>query len=93
MDFSYLLFSQAVSFNSFTFSDIFSLILTVILLMLSGFISASEVAFFSLTPKTLETMETSTNPKDKRILQLLETPQRLLAAILIGNNLVNLPLS
>ena len=89
MDFSYLLFSQAVSFNSFTFSDIFSLILTVILLMLSGFISASEVAFFSLTPKTLETMETSTNPKDKRILQLLETPQRLLAAILIGNNLVN----
>lgn len=89
MNYSSLLIFQAVSFNPFTLSDAFALIITVLLLMISGFISASEVAFFSLTPSALETMEQSNDKKDKKILYLLETPQRLLAAILIGNNLVN----
>lgn len=89
MHHSSLLFFQAVSFNPFTFGDVFALLLTVVLLMLSGFISASEVAFFSLSPSALESMEMSNDKKDKKILRLLQTPQRLLAAILIGNNLVN----
>jgi len=85
----YLNYIQAIGFNPFTLSDGFSLLLTAVLLLASGLISASEVAFFSFSPATLEAMENSGHKNDKKILQLLETPQRLLAAILIGNNLVN----
>lgn len=89
MHFLHLLSISAVSFNPFTVSDAFSLLLTVVLLILSGLISASEVAFFSFSPATIEGMENSGDIKDKKVLSLMETPQRLLAAILIGNNLVN----
>ena len=53
-------------------------------------ISGSEVAFFSLSPsdiKSLEEEETSTN---QRIIALRETPRKLLATILISNNLINI---
>lgn len=86
---NYILAFQAISFNPFMFSDGLSLLITAVLLLLSGLISASEVAFFSFSPAKLEAMENSGNKKDKKILHLLETPQQLLAAILIGNNLVN----
>lgn len=84
-----IVFLQSVSFNPFTISDAVSLLLTVFLLLISGLISASEVAYFSLSPATLEKIENSSNNKDKKILLLLQSPQRLLGAILIGNNLVN----
>lgn len=61
----------------------------LILLVLSGLISASEVAFFSFRPQTIEEMQESENTADKKIVQLLQAPQKLLAAILIGNNFVN----
>jgi gliding motility-associated protein GldE len=86
---NYILAFQAISFNPFHFSDGLSLLITIVLLLISGLISASEVAFFSFSPAELAAMENSGNKKDKKILQLLETPQQLLAAILIGNNLVN----
>jgi len=86
---TYLLSISSISFNPFTIGDATALLLAALLLVLSGMISASEVAFFSFNPATLEALENSNTKKDKRILHLLETPQRLLAAILIGNNLVN----
>lgn len=62
----------------------------MLLLFLSALISGSEVAFFSLTHNDLATCKTSSDPRDRRILGLLKTPQRLLATILIMNNLVNI---
>jgi len=65
------------------------LILSVLLLVVSALISASEVAFFSLNPQTVKEIRESGNVKDKKIMRLLDYPQRLLATLLIGNNFVN----
>lgn len=57
--------------------------------MASALISASEVAFFSLEPQTLQELEESEKKQHKNVLRLLKNPQKLLATILIGNNFVN----
>lgn len=59
------------------------------LLLASAIISASEVAFFSLGPKDLQRVEDEEESQDTVIQRLLEKQERLMAAILIGNNLVN----
>lgn len=63
-------------------------ILTLILLACSGFISASEVAFFSIRPNNLDAIPEST-AKDN-LVKILDTPKTLLATILIMNNMVNI---
>ncbi|MFZ4725285.1 MAG: gliding motility-associated protein GldE [Paludibacter sp.] len=68
---------------------IISLLMSMILLCFSALISAAEVAFFSFDPKTIDEMEESENKVDRTILRLLDSPQRLLAGILIGINFVN----
>lgn len=60
------------------------------LLVMSGLISGSEVAFFSFSHNQIRDFNTSTDPNEKRISQLLHHPKRLLATILILNNLVNI---
>jgi len=70
-------------------SAVISLIISVLLLTITSLISASEVAFFSLDPRTLNELEESERKGDQKILRLLQTPQRLLATILIGNNFLN----
>lgn len=72
-----------------TSSAIFTLLLGVFLLGCSAIISASEVAFFSIDPQTLNELRESDKKVDHSILRLLKNPQRLLATILIGNNFVN----
>lgn len=89
MYFLNLLSLQDISLNPLTLNDGSILLLTVVLLVISGLISASEVAFFSFSPTTRDALGSSGDRRDSKILKLLETPQRLLAAILIGNNLVN----
>lgn len=56
-------------------------------LFISGFVSGSEIAFFSLNSNQLE--EIDGTPKGDAIVRLLKAPERLLATILIANNLVN----
>lgn len=56
-------------------------------LFLSAFNSGSEIAFFSLKSKDVE--EIADDVRRERVTSLLKTPERLLATILIGNNLVN----
>ena len=51
--------------------------------MSSAFVSASEVAYFSLTSAELEEMD------NDNVRQLLQNPNELLAAILIANNFIN----
>ena len=70
-------------------SAVFSLCLAIILLGASAMISASEVAFFSLTPDDHSRVEDEEHPSDNIISRLLHKSERLMATILIGNNLVN----
>jgi putative hemolysin len=60
------------------------------LLVISGLVSGSEVAFFSLSPEQVKSCENSDHPSDHRIARLIGHPQKLLATILILNNLVNI---
>ncbi|MBO4907307.1 MAG: gliding motility-associated protein GldE [Bacteroidaceae bacterium] len=64
-------------------------ILAVVLLGCSAFVSGSEIAFFSLSPADMETLEEKRNETDERILTLLDDSERLLATILCSNNFVN----
>ncbi|MBX2955790.1 MAG: gliding motility-associated protein GldE [Cyclobacteriaceae bacterium] len=59
------------------------------LLIISGLVSGSEVAFFSLKPEDLDRCRESDERSDKTILELLSKPRQLLATILIMNNTVN----
>ena len=68
---------------------IVAIILAVLLLFASGFVSASEIAFFSLSPCDLSEIEEEEHPSDKHITNLLKDSERLLATILISNNFVN----
>ena len=64
-------------------------LITVILLILSAMASGSEVAFFSLTHNDIEELETRNDSGAHRVLDLLSNPDRLLATILVANNMVN----
>lgn len=72
---------------TFGVDQIVALVLALLALLLSGFVSGSEIAFFSLTPRQCEEMEDT--PGGESALNLLRKPERLLATILIANNLVN----
>ncbi|MDQ3193352.1 MAG: gliding motility-associated protein GldE [Bacteroidota bacterium] len=61
----------------------------LLLLLLSGLVSGSEVAYFSLTPGDIEELKSSSDNSSKMVLLLLEKPKRLLATILIANNFIN----
>lgn len=79
-----------ITFLPLTITSIAGLIVTAILLLFSALISGSEVAFFSLSPADLESINESKNPTSKAILTLLEQQQKLLATILISNNFINI---
>lgn len=72
-----------------TVGAMIALILAILLLYASGFVSASEIAFFSLSPSDLSKIEENEHPSDLRIKALLDDSERLLATILISNNFVN----
>lgn len=67
--------------------QIVAVVIAVFALLLSGFISGSEIAYFSLTPSQCEELEEMSGGKG--VMRLLRAPERLLATILITNNLVN----
>ena len=78
-----------VTFHMPSASAMIALLLAVVLLCFSGFASGSEIAFFSLSRTELDDAAESKNVSAKRILQLLNEPERLLATILIINDFVN----
>ena len=64
------------------------IIFLVILIALSGFFSASEIAIFSMSPAKIKSLGRK-SARGKKLATLKSKPQRLLINILIGNNLVN----
>nr|WP_325288060.1 gliding motility-associated protein GldE [uncultured Bacteroides sp.] len=72
-----------------TVSSIIAIVLAGLLLLVSGFASASEIAFFSLSPADLSTIAERRHPSDSKISDLLADSERLLATILITNKFVN----
>lgn len=77
----------AMASASLSAPQIVALICAAAALLISGFVSGSEISYFSITPQQAEDLDDS--PKSNQIRKLLESPERLLATILITNNLVN----
>ena len=80
---------SSIVVNVPSISAVVALVIAVMLLMASAFVSGSEIAFFSLDTSEMEELDEEENPTDKRLSVLLSHPERLLATILIANNLVN----
>ena len=76
------------SFDIFTIAALG--ITSIILLILSAMASGSEAAFFSLSRTDIEALEQKNDAKAHRVLDLLSNPDRLLATILVTNNMVNI---
>lgn len=76
-------------FQPFTAGALVALLLAAMLLVVSGFASGAEIAFFSLSPNALAELDEERTPIDVLIKRLREDSERTLATILITNNLVN----
>ena len=66
------------------------LIILIILILLSAFFSSAETAFTTVNKIRIRTFEEEGRPNAALIRQIIEEPQKMLSAILIGNNIVNL---
>lgn len=90
MDLSYITETLSdIYIQTPTFGVIIALVIAIILLGVSGFASGSEIAFFSLSPSDVMSLDVERNPKDANIAMLREDSERTLATILITNNFVN----
>ena len=83
-----ILFTEILYYLGINYQFNFDIFLLVILLIFSGFISGSEVALFSLSKSEIESK--SDLKSFKIITNLLEKPNKLLATILVVNNLINI---
>ena len=71
-------------------ANIVLIFLALLLFVISFLLAGSEVAFFSLTYKDINILKTKQQPAYRRIVNLLEQPKTLLAAMLITNSFVNI---
>ncbi|MBQ3960602.1 MAG: gliding motility-associated protein GldE [Muribaculaceae bacterium] len=79
--------APAIVFNLPTAGSIIAIIIAIVGLFFSSFFSGAEIAYFSLSQDDIESIPDDN--KRERIETLLKNPEKLLATILIGNNLVN----
>ena len=71
-------------------SQVWQIIVLIILLVLSGFFSMSETALMALSKIRIRHMVEEGVKGAKLVEKLTEDPNKLLGAILIGNNIVNI---
>ncbi len=74
-------------------SQIGILVTVVVMILMSGFFSATEMAYSTANKIRLRTLEADGNRSAKKVLRLLDRYDRLLSTILIGNNIVNIAAS
>lgn len=74
-------------------SDVIQLIVIIILLMLSAFFSSAETALTTSNKIRMRALADEGNKSAKRVLAITENSGKMLSAILIGNNIVNLSAS
>jgi gliding motility-associated protein GldE len=69
---------------------IIGFVVIVVLLIGSGLMSATEVAYFSFRPEDLDDLKSNKDNKSKVILQLYGNPEKLLSTVLVANNTINI---
>ena len=71
-------------------SDVAQLVILVILICLSAFFSSAETAFTTASKIYMRTLAQDGDKRARRVLDITENSGKMLSAILIGNNVVNL---
>lgn len=66
------------------------IVILVILVILSGYFSATETAFFSMNRIRMKSLANDGNKRAKKALKISDDMDALLSTILIGNNIVNI---
>lgn len=79
-----------MTFHPFEWILVGNIVLIVLLLCCSALASSSETALFSLSPTQLDKIRKHSTPTNKAVMEHLSDQDRLLATILILNNLVNI---
>ncbi len=74
-------------------SSIIEAIVLLVLLVLSAFFSSAETALTTVSSVRIKTLAEEGNKKAKTVEKVISDPQKMLSAILIGNNIVNLSAS
>ena len=74
-------------------SDITQIIILVVLILLSGFFSSAETALTTCNKIKMRTLADNGNASAKRVLKITDNSGKMLSAILVGNNIVNLSAS
>ncbi|BBF41507.1 magnesium and cobalt efflux protein CorC [Lachnospiraceae bacterium KM106-2] len=69
------------------------MIILLLLLLLSAFFSSAETALTTVNKLRMRSLAEEGNKKAKTVCKLIEDPSKMLGAILIGNNIVNLTAS
>lgn len=72
---------------------IFQLVILILLIVLSAFFSSAETAFSSTNRIKMRTLAEEGNKTAALVIKILDSYSKLLSAILIGNNVVNLSAS
>jgi putative hemolysin len=79
-----------IVFHQFNVAAAIGIIFMFFLLLASAFVSASEIALFSLSPTEMHLLEEGKGTKIQILKRLLSAPERILATILIANNFINI---
>ncbi len=74
-------------------NDVTQLIILIILLLLSGFFSSAETALTTSNKMKMRSLAEEGNRRAKTVLKTTEDSGKMLSAILIGNNIVNIAAS
>ena len=74
-------------------SDVTQLIILLILLLLSAFFSSAETALTTVNQIRMRSLAEDGNKRAKTVLKVTDDSGKMLSAILIGNNIVNLTAS
>ncbi|MDB5226178.1 MAG: gliding motility-associated protein GldE [Bacteroidota bacterium] len=77
-------------FNPFDITYVYEIAGIVVLLFLTGMMSSTEVALFSLDYQQIQALENTSDKTDKLILDFINKPRRLLATILLAITLFSL---
>lgn len=73
--------------------EIVQLLIVIILLFLSAFFSSAETALTTFNKIRIKSLADEGNKRAKRVLEITSDSGKMLSAILIGNNIVNLSAS
>ena len=73
--------------------SISQLIFLILLLLLSAFFSSAETAFTTVSRIRMRTLAENGSKQAKRVLNITDNMHKMLSAILIGNNVVNISAS